>query len=188
MSQDISWGVLCPNSAKKKSEGSDPNCRLEIVIRYAKRCLSVNLNQLKTILTRKSSCVNARGIPTAAYQVLLEMGYPPPQPGLTGGGGGTRGGVPPSQVWQEKGGTIVGYPLARSNWGGYPRWGTPQPGLMGGTRGGVPPARSDGGEGGIWGGVPPPSWTWQGYPLPRLDLAGVGKYLAITESEATNPL
>ena len=51
--------------------------------------------------TRKSSCVNARGIPTAAYQVLhvlTEVGYPPvgvpphqgtPCPGLTGGTLGT---------------------------------------------------------------------------------------------------
>ena len=29
-------------------------------------------------MTRKSSCVNARGIPIAAYQVLPEVGYPPP--------------------------------------------------------------------------------------------------------------
>ena len=46
-------------------------------------------------LTRKSSCVNARGIPTAAYQVLLggvpPIRVPPPQPGPMGG---TRGGVP----------------------------------------------------------------------------------------------
>ena len=27
-------------------------------------------------LTRKSSCVNARGIPTAAYQVLHTLSYP----------------------------------------------------------------------------------------------------------------
>ena len=38
-----------------------------------------------------------------------------------------------------------GTPPARSDWEGYPRWGTPcrgtaQPGLMGGTQGGVPPS------------------------------------------------
>ena len=67
---------------------------------------------------RKSSCVNARGIPTAAYQVLPEVGYPP---WARSDEGGTWGGVPPSR-------------------------GTPQPGPMGGTQGGVTPlARSDGG-------------------------------------------
>ena len=49
--------------------------------------------------TRKSSCVNTKGIPIAAYQVLPEEGYPPPP---------------------------VGVPLlARSDKGGYPRWSTP---------------------------------------------------------------
>ena len=61
--------------------------------------------------TRKSSCVKARGIPTAAYQVLhllTEVGYPPPRqgipwlgyphPGLTGGYPPVR--VPPVQVWR----------------------------------------------------------------------------------------
>ena len=58
--------------------------------------------------------MNARGIPTAVYQVLppSPAGYPP---GLTGGGG-TWGGVPPGR-------------------------GTPQPDLMGDTQGGVPPGR-----------------------------------------------
>ena len=83
--------------------------------------------------------MNARGIPTAAYQVLhllSEVGYPPsrgsPQPGLTGGRGVPEVGVPPSQVWW--GGVLevgyhpgqVGYPLQQ----GYPPpagpgWGTP---------------------------------------------------------------
>ena len=47
--------------------------------------------------TRKSSCMNARGTPATAYQVLPEVGYPAPQPGLTGG---TRGGVPPFRCGQ----------------------------------------------------------------------------------------
>ena len=34
-------------------------------------------HHLKTFYTRKFSCVNARGIPTAAYQVLPEVVYPP---------------------------------------------------------------------------------------------------------------
>ena len=54
----------------------------------------------KTQLTRKSSCMNARGIPTTAYQVLPllpEVGYPPagvPQPGLMGV---PKVGVPPGR-------------------------------------------------------------------------------------------
>ena len=84
------------------------------------------------ITTRKSSCVNARGIPTMAYQVLHLL----PQVGYT----------------------LAGVPLARSDGGGYLRWGTPQQAN--------PPARSDGStQGG------PPAWTWLGYP--HLDLAGV---------------
>ena len=128
--------------------------------------------------TRKSSYVNARGIPTAAYQVLHllpKVGYPQqgyPRPGLTGGyprrstpwpglTGGTQGGVPPGQVWV--GGTRgrvppslnsesipeVGYPPARSDRVGYP------------------PARSDRGV--------PPSQVWQGVPevgYPQLGLMG----------------
>ena len=61
-------------------------------------------SNIKLSKTRKSSCVNARGIPTATYQVLhllTEVGYPPL-------------GYPPVQVWQ--GGT----------WG-TPHWGTPPP-------------------------------------------------------------
>ena len=90
--------------------------------------------------------MNARGIPTAAYEVLHLLSC-------------TRWGTSPS-----------GYPPppARSDGGGYPRWctphlGTPWPGPMGwGTRGGVgmplevgTPIR-----------VPPPRPGW-------LDLAGV---------------
>ena len=99
--------------------------------------------------------MNARGIPTAAYQVLHllpEVGYPP-QPGLTGG---TRGGVLPARYFE-----------------GYPRWGMspagihPLPGLMGVLEVGycpsrVPLARSDGGY---------TRWCtpWQRYPLARSD-------------------
>ena len=50
------------------------------------------------LLTRKSSCVNARGIPTAAYQVLHLLSYP--------GEGGTPSlageeGVPPILTWDQ---------------------------------------------------------------------------------------
>ena len=119
---------------------------------------------MKSFLTRKSSCVNARGIPSSAHQVLHlfpEVGYPlsrgTPWPGLIGE-------VPE-----------VGYPPA-----GYPWEGTPWPGLMGCTEGGVPPsrgtspARSDGGVpevGYLQQGTPwlhlawvPPSCIWPEYP------------------------
>ena len=72
------------------------------------------------IITRKSSCVNARGISTSAYQVLHllpEVGYPP-------------AGVP---SWP---GMMRGY----LRWGTTPLAGVPQPGLTGGTQSGVPPA------------------------------------------------
>ena len=115
----------------------------------------------KNLTTRKSSCVNERGIPTAAYQVLPEVGYPPPpRPGPT------KGGVPK-----------VGYPPARPDWG-YPRWDTTP---LGYPCEGTPLARSDWGS--TWlGGTPTggtltggpwtswtlgtfPNWTWPGgYP------------------------
>ena len=84
------------------------------------------------ITTRQSSCVNARGIPTAAYQVLHLLsctrwgthlsGYPPPRPGPTGG---TRGGVPPVRVPPQarsdrRGVPEVGYPPPGQTWLGYP--------------------------------------------------------------------
>ena len=96
------------------------------------------INTEGKFFTRKSSCVNSRGTPTAAYQVLHlfpEVWYPPgrvpPQPGLMGG---------------------------------YLRWGTPQagvppwPGLIGGIQGRVPPRR---GTPSHWQGTPSPR---QGYP------------------------
>ena len=73
-----------------------------------------------SFLTRKSSCVNAKGIPTAAYQLLPELGYPSPPlgyplPGPTGRGvpevGYPHQGTP-GQVWQ--GVPKVGYP---PSWG-----------------------------------------------------------------------
>ena len=113
-----------------------------------------NFFSKKTILflndrARKSSCVNARGIPTAAYQVLLKMGYPPPHRGipLTRS---DRGGVPE-----------VGFPSARSDGEGYPRWGTPI---------GVPPSQGTP--------RPDPTGRYLGWGTPcegtpQLDLAGV---------------
>ena len=59
---------------------------------------------LKNTNTRKSSCVKARGIPTAAYQALHllscrgglpRLGYPPPL-------GWTWLGYPPPPVWTDK--------------------------------------------------------------------------------------
>ena len=102
----------------------------------------VNLIQNRT---RKSFCVNARGIPTAAYQVL-HLGYPSGQvrwgyprwgtpwqeyPQARSDGGGTRGEVPPGQV----------------RWG-YPRWGTPwQEYPQARSDGGVPEVRYPSGRG-----------------------------------------
>ena len=118
--------------------------------------------------TRKSSCVNARGIPTAAYQVLLGGVTPPPHWGT------------PGQVWQgvrEVGYPLSGNPLARSD-RGYPRWGTPirvppQSGLMGVPEVGYPPS-------GYPSPLPhldltgvPPRLDLAGIPPPQLDLAGV---------------
>ena len=54
----------------------------------------------RMILTRKSSCVNARGIPTAAYQVLYLLSYPRmgyPKVGTAPPGQG-RNPLPPSKV------------------------------------------------------------------------------------------
>ena len=121
---------------------------------------------MKIIKTRKSSCVNARGIPTAAYQVLLG-GVPSlfqgtPLPGLTGG----VPGVPP-----------IGVPPTRSD-RGYPEYPCqvplPWPGLMGVL--GVPPHLD-------LAGVPPPrcgqtdGWTdtFQNITFPRTTYVG-GNY------------
>ena len=142
--------------------------------------------------------MNARGIPTAAYQVLLLLsctrgdtpaggrypwwgGYP-----LPGGVGtparGTLGvshlGCPP--VRPDQGGTPPWVPHVRPGQGGTPSlpggtlpigpgWGTPL------DLAGVSPGHPSAGPG--WG--TPPIWTWSGYPPgqvgypPQLDLAGV---------------
>ena len=119
--------------------------------------------------TRKSSCVNARGTPPAAYQVLAVL--------LcliqTWSGGGTL-----SQVWgrvprpRSRGGCPVpcpkgGHPIQGP--GGTPSrpgWGVPHPDLGWGTppsTHGTPP-----GQGTLpqtWDRVPPQ--TWDGVPFPR---------------------
>ena len=53
------------------------------------KCLQIRKSQeILNIETRKSSCVNATGIPTAAYQVLHLLSYPReggiPHPWLVG--------------------------------------------------------------------------------------------------------
>ena len=139
--------------------------------------------------------MNARGIPTAAYQVLHLLpvvGYHPIQVWRRGGGF-PEVGYPPARsdgAYLGWGTPCMGTPLARSHggiqggvhpsqvwWGGYPRWGTPQQGYL--------PARSDGGyprqgtpqqgtpQPGLMREVPkldlagvPPIWTWPGYPPP----------------------
>ena len=77
------------------------------------------------------------------YQVLHlfpKVGYPP------------IGGTPPAR---SDGGMVpeVGYSLARSDVG-YPRWGTPQSGLMGGTQGRVTPQQGNTPCPGLMGWVP----------------------------------
>ena len=111
----------------------------------------------KTKPIRQSSCVNARGIPTTAYQVLLRWGIPPI-------------GVPPGQVWRGVTWSGVPSPIGvppGQVWWGYLKWGTPHQVWWGVPEVGYPwlgypPARSDGRDT-PWQGVPP-GWTWLGYP------------------------
>ena len=107
--------------------------------------LAIQLS-LKTMETRKSSCVNARGILTAAYQVLHLLS-------CTGGGGGSI----PARGYPTLGTHAVGtppwVPPVRPEQVGYPcQGGTPS--LLGGTPPWVPRIR--------------PGWG-----IPLLDLAGV---------------
>ena len=99
--------------------------------------------------------MNARGIPTATYQVLhllTEVGYPPSGYPLSR----SAGGVP------EVGYPPLGYPPPSGYpppLGYLPCWGTPRSGYppQGTPQSGYPPVR-----------VPPirvpPAWTWLGYP------------------------
>ena len=83
-----------------------------------------HLRILKTLYTRKSSCVTARGIPPAAYPALALLSR-----------GAARGGGYPSPNWGG-GGTPVparGYPSLRKDLGPETRertwnWGTPKKG------------------------------------------------------------
>ena len=120
--------------------------------------------------------MNARGIPTAPYQVLHllpEVGYAPsryPWPGPRGRyprWGTPHQGTPPIGVcpWPGLTGGIpeVGYPPSQV-WRGYPRWGTPPLGYL---QSGYPPARSVRPGRGV---------PWQGdlrWGTPHLDLTGV---------------
>ena len=94
----------------------------------------------KLVFTRKSSCVNARGIPPAStrYAGLVGGGYPryPPRPGR---------GYP---CW--------GYPPPGPGWWGLPLLGVPPISWMG-----YPPPSAG------WGTPPPPrTISWTGYPPP----------------------
>ena len=126
----------------------------------------------RKLKTRKSSCVNARGIPTAAYQILPRWGTGG-TPGQVRWGGYPRWGTPCGVH------PPVGVPLHWSTprpglTGGYPHQGTPgqgtpqpgprgtpirvppQPGPMGVPKVGYPPGRGT------------PHWTWLGYPPTRV--------------------
>ena len=101
------------------------------------------------VTTRKSSCVNARGTPPAASQVLAMLLC------LMGGGGGTP---PTIQTWSG------GYPLPRPEIGYPPHLGRGTPLTQ--TWDVVPPTQT-------WDGVPPYRdlrWgtllTWDGVPPP----------------------
>ena len=153
---------------------------------------SILLEQIsvaRTTITRKSSCVNARGIPTAAYQVLprwgtspLPVGVPPPFrvcPPARSDGGVPEVAYPPIRVPPHPG--LGGYPPL-----GYPpSWLRGVPGvplLLGYSPLGYPPSWL----GGYLGYLPlgyPPSWLRgvprvppSGYPplpgYPRPGLTG----------------
>ena len=125
----------------------------------------MNSNQLKnkTNKTRKYSCVNARGIPTAPYQVLPVLSCPrggvPLLGGPCWGGGYPCRGVLPAGVHPIL--TCLGYPPpsdlirvpSHRTWPGYP------PSDLARI---LPPSDLTG---------IPPSQTWLGYP--PSDLVGV---------------
>ena len=120
------------------------------------------------LLTRKSFCVNARGIPTAAYQVLhllscrggggTHLGYPPIRPGR----GVTPSWVSPYQTW-------LGYPPPQHGWGtplarsgrGGPEVVYAPAGMGYPLAGGTPPPPAGPGQGTF------PGWTWPGTPVDR---------------------
>ena len=102
--------------------------------------------------TRKPSCVNARGIPPAAYQVLTILGGGVPHPRSRGVPCPRSGGYPITGL-----GKGVPHPRSRGGWG-YPQpdlgWGTlPWPDLGWGT----PPGET-------WDGVSPPVRPGMGVP------------------------
>ena len=128
---------------------------------------------LTTKSTRKSSCVNARGIPTAVYQVLHMLSYPGGYLPWLGEGylpwpRGTYLGVPPILTWLGEGYLPwlgVGNPPPILTWlegtvptlaGGYLPWYRyPSP-----TKVGTPPAKV---------GTPLPSGPVQGTPPPGVN-------------------
>ena len=139
-------------------------------------CFLFDIVQVRPLLTRKSSCLNTRGIPTVAHQVLHllpEVWYPSP--------GVPPAGVPParSDRWVTQGGVPHppagvpqhGHPQQGYPWpgltGGYPRWSNPWPGLTGDYPKWDTPQQGYPSQ--VWqGGVPK-----VGYPFPPVDLAGV---------------
>ena len=125
--------------------------------------LYINLSFSSTYLkqsyswTRQSSYVNARGIPTAVYQVLHVLSCT--------GEGGYPGWVPPPRLGYPHNPDLArGVPQAGAPWLGHPH-----PDWPGGTPGGHPPG---------WGTPPPPiGVNWQtkwNYNLPSPTTYAVG--------------
>ena len=114
-------------------------------IHKIKQNLVAKVTQLKKI-TRKSSCVNARDIPTAAYRALHLLS-------CTGGGA-----VPLPGGYPCQGGTPPWVSTPPSDLTG----GTPS--LLGGTPPWVPPPQSDFAREYPTLGTPPSSQSWLGPP------------------------
>ena len=132
------------------------------------------------VLTRKFSCVNARGIPTVAYQVLPRWGTPPARSNREGV---PRVGypLPGSWLWEGVPGVPpLGYPSIRVP----PSWlqGVPRVPPCPGSRGvpGVPPLRyPHSGSGGFLGYSP------SGYPPLEYPPVGVPPILAWGGTQGT---
>ena len=140
-------------------KGNVCNCQIS-----PEKVHQLSLQNAITIPTRKSSCLNARGIPPAAYQVLAMLGG--------GGAPGSRsvGGylVPGQGVPHPRSGG--GVPNPRSGEYPIPGWGRGYPSQVWGSTpsqaGGVPIPGPGGTTSKVRRGVPHPRSG--GYPIPFL--------------------